>query len=114
MDIKYSEELKYAIEEAKNIAIHYRSQSVGVEHIMVALLKYDQYSEMQQLFDIFKINKVSVRTKLEEMMENNEYKSDVSAENIKLNIQAENGTCVTEVKLFTENLRSNVQESACD
>lgn len=31
-----------------------------------------------------------------------------------LKIWAENGLCITEVKLFTENLRSNVQESTCD
>ena len=109
MDIKYSEELKYAIEEAKKLAVNYRSQSVGVEHIMVALLKYEQYSEMQQLFDIFKINKVSVRTKLEEMLENNEYKSDISAENIKLNIQAEN--TLRRSFLLARELRSEIVEA---
>ncbi|MBO6052023.1 MAG: ATP-dependent Clp protease ATP-binding subunit [Bacteroidales bacterium] len=109
MDIKYSDELKYAIEEAKKLAVNYRSQSVGVEHIMVALLKYDQYSEMQQLFDIFKINKVSVRTKLEEMLENNEYKSDVSAENIKLDIQAEN--TLRRSFLLARELRSEIVEA---
>ena len=109
MDIKYSDELKYAIEEAKKLAVSYRSQSVGVEHIMVALLKYDQYSEMQQLFDIFKINKVSIRTKLEEMLENNEYKSDVSAENIKLNIQAEN--TLRRSFLLARELRSEIVEA---
>ena len=109
MDIKYSEELKYAIEEAKKLAVSYRSQSVGVEHIMVALLKYDQYSEMQQLFDIFKINKVSVRTKLEEMLENNEYKADVPAENIKLNIQAEN--TLRRSFLLARELRSEIVEA---
>ncbi len=109
MDIKYSDELKYAIEEAKKLAVSYRSQSVGVEHIMVALLKYDQYSEMQQLFDIFKINKVSIRTKLEEMLENNEYKSEVSAENIKLNIQAEN--TLRRSFLLARELRSEIVEA---
>lgn len=109
MDIKYSDELKYAIEEAKKLAVSYRSQSVGVEHIMVALLKYDQYSEMQQLFDIFKINKVSIRTKLEEMLENNEYKSDVSAENVKLNIQAEN--TLRRSFLLARELRSEIVEA---
>ncbi len=109
MDIKYSEELKYAIEEAKKLAVSYRSQSVGVEHIMVALLKYDQYSEMQQLFDIFKINKVSIRTKLEEMLENNEYKTEVPAENIKLNIQAEN--TLRRSFLLARELRSEIVEA---
>ncbi|MBP5650255.1 MAG: ATP-dependent Clp protease ATP-binding subunit [Bacteroidales bacterium] len=109
MDIKYSDELKYAIEEAKKLAVSYRSQSVGVEHIMVALLKYDQYSEMQQLFDIFKINKVSVRTKLEEMLENNEYKSDIPVENIKLNIQAEN--TLRRSFLLARELRSEIVEA---
>ena len=109
MDIKYSDELKYAIEEAKKLAVNYHSQSVGVEHIMVALLKYDQYSEMQQLFDIFKINKVSVRTKLEEMLENNEYKSDIPVENIKLNIQAEN--TLRRSFLLARELRSEIVEA---
>ena len=48
MEVKYSEELKTAIEEAKKIALANKSQSVGVEHIVVALLKYDQYTELQQ------------------------------------------------------------------
>ena len=109
MDIKYSDELKYAIEEAKKLAVNYHSQSVGVEHIMVALLKYDQYSEMQQLFDIFKINKVSIRTKLEEMLENNEYKSDIPLENIKLNIQAEN--TLRRSFLLARELRSEIVEA---
>ena len=109
MDIKYSDELKYAIEEAKKLAVSYRSQSVGVEHIMVALLKYDQYSEMQQLFDIFKINKVSIRTKLEEMLENNEYKSDIPVENMKLNIQAEN--TLRRSFLLARELRSEIVEA---
>ncbi len=41
-------------------------------------------------------------------------RADFQNSDNELKIWAENGTCVTEVKLFTENLRSNVQESACD
>ena len=90
MEVKYSEELKTAIEEAKKIALANKSQSVGVEHIVVALLKYDQYTELQQLFDVFKINKVNIRTKLEELIEKDENKTEMPAENMKLNVQAEN------------------------
>ena len=109
MDIKYSEELKTAIEEAKKIALTNRSQSVGVEHIMVALLRYNQYTELQQLLDIFKINKVSIRTKLEELIEQDENKTDTPVENIKLNVQAEN--TLRRSFLLAREFRSEVVEA---
>ena len=109
MDIKYSEELKFAIEEAKKIALTNRSQSVGIEHIMVALLKYDQYTELQQLLDIFKINKVNIRAKLEELLEQNENKTESPDENIKLNIQAEN--TLRRAFLLAREFRSEIVEA---
>ena len=109
MDIKYSEELKTAIEEAKKIALTNRSQSVGVEHIMVALLRYNQYTELQQLLDIFKINKVSIRAKLEELIEQDENKTDTPVENIKLNVQAEN--TLRRSFLLAREFRSEVVEA---
>ena len=109
MEVKYSEELKNAIEEAKKIALTNKSQSVGIEHIMVALLKYDQYTELQQLFDVFKINKVNIRAKLEELIENDENKTEMAAENMKLNVQAEN--TLRRAFLLAREFRSEIVEA---
>lgn len=109
MDVKYSEELQYALDESKKIAMAYRSQSVGIEHITIALLKYPNFSELQQLFDIFKINAVNLRTRLEELVDQNENKTDAPDENIKFNIQAEN--TLRRSFLLARDFRSEVVEA---
>lgn len=109
MDVKYSEELQYALDESKKIAMTYRSQSIGIEHITIALLKYPNFSELQQLFDIFKINAVNLRTRLEELVEQNENKTDAPDENIKFNIQAEN--TLRRSFLLARDFRSEVVEA---
>ncbi len=109
MDVKYSEELQYALDESKKIAMTYRSQSVGIEHITIALLKYPNFSELQQLFDIFKINTVNLRTRLEELVDQNENKTDTPDENIKFNIQAEN--TLRRSFLLARDFRSEVVEA---
>lgn len=109
MDVKYSEELQYALNESKKIAMSCRSQSVGIEHITIALLKYPNFSELQQLFDIFKINAVNLRTRLEELVEQNENKTDAPDENIKFNIQAEN--TLRRSFLLARDFRSEIVEA---
>lgn len=109
MDVKYSEELQYALDESKKIAMTCRSQSIGIEHITIALLKYPNFSELQQLFDIFKINAVNLRTRLEELVDQNENKTDAPDENIKFNIQAEN--TLRRSFLLARDFRSEVVEA---
>ena len=109
MEVKYSDELKNALEEAKNIALDGRAQAVTVEHITIALLKNDQYTELQQLFDVFKINKVGIRTKLEEIIANDDEKVDVAPENMKLNVQAEN--TLRRAFLLAREFRSEIVEA---
>lgn len=109
MDVKYSEELQYALDESKKIAMVYRSQSIGIEHITIALLKYPNFSELQQLFDIFKINTVNLRTRLEELVDQNENKTDAPDENVKFNIQAEN--TLRRSFLLARDFRSEVVEA---
>ena len=109
MDVKYSEELQYALDESKKIAMAYRSQSIGIEHITIALLKYPNFSELQQLFDIFKINTVNLRTRLEELVDQNENKTDAPDENVKFNIQAEN--TLRRSFLLARDFRSEVVEA---
>lgn len=109
MDVKYSEELQYALDESKKIAMACRSQSIGIEHITIALLKYPNFSELQQLFDIFKINTVNLRTRLEELVDQNENKTDAPDENVKFNIQAEN--TLRRSFLLARDFRSEVVEA---
>ena len=55
MDFKLSDEMQYALDEAKKIAIHYKYQTVGIEHVTLAIFKYPNYSTTMQIFDFFKI-----------------------------------------------------------
>lgn len=90
MDFKLSDEMQYALEEAKKIAIHYKYQTVGIEHVTLAIFKYPNYNTTMQIFDIFKIDMLPLKAKLEEMLENNENRVEVSLEEIKYNVQTEN------------------------
>ena len=90
MDLKLSDEMQYALEEAKKIAVFYQYQNVGIEHIALAIFKYPNYSTTMQIFDFFKIDIAPIRAKLEEMLEKNENKIETNVETIKFNIQTEN------------------------
>lgn len=90
MDLKLSDEMQYALEEAKKIAVFYQYQNVGIEHIALAIFKYPNYSTTMQIFDFFKIDIAPIRAKLEEMLEKNENKVETNIETIKFNIQTEN------------------------
>lgn len=90
MDLKLSDEMQYALEEAKKIAVFYQYQTVGVEHVALAIFKYPNYSTTMQIFDIFKIDIAPLKAKLEEMLEKNENRIEGDLEQIKFNVQTEN------------------------
>jgi ATP-dependent Clp protease ATP-binding subunit ClpC len=78
------------LDESKKIAIQYKYQSVGIEHVTLAIFKYPNYSSTMQIFDLFKIDMLPLKAKLEEMLENNENHVVVEMEEIKYNVQTEN------------------------
>ncbi|MBO4231921.1 MAG: ATP-dependent Clp protease ATP-binding subunit, partial [Bacteroidales bacterium] len=88
--IKYSEEMNYALNEAKSIAVFHQSPTVGVEHILAAVLKYPNDSECKRLFDVYRIDVNNLRTQIESIIDENEEKENRTAENIKMTPQAEN------------------------
>ena len=90
MEIKYSEEMKFALEEAKNLAVLYKFPKIGIEHIVVGIFKYPNITNIQHLFEVFKIDINNIRAKLEEMIEENDNLADESLESIKLNSQTDN------------------------
>ncbi|MBP1673642.1 MAG: ATPase domain protein [Bacteroidetes bacterium] len=90
MDFKLSDEMQYALDESKKIAIQYKYQTVGIEHVTLAIFKYPNYSSTMQIFDLFKIDMLPLKAKLEEMLENNENHVAVEIEEIKYNVQTEN------------------------
>ena len=55
MEIKYSEEMNYVLAEAHELAKTYHSQQIGLEHLMVCLLRYPGESVTQKIFNIFQI-----------------------------------------------------------
>ena len=110
MEIKYSEEMNYALEEAKKIAIYYQSPNIGAEHIMVAILRYPGPSITKSLLsDTYRIDTDAIRTKIESLIESNENIVENSIENIRFNTQADNTLRLS--YLISKEYRSNEVES---
>ncbi len=90
MEIKYSEEMKFALEEARNLAVLYKFPKIGIEHIVIGIFKYPNITNIQHLFEVFKIDINNIRSKLEEMIEENDNMVEESPETIKFNSQTDN------------------------
>lgn len=109
MIIKYSEEMNFALEEAINIAQFYKTPQIGVEHVVTAILKYSNYTPVQHLFELFKIDINLLRMKIEELIANNEIKEELPREKLKFTPQIENTLRLA--YLISKELRSDVVEA---
>lgn len=109
MDIKYSEEMNFALEEARKIAVQYHSQNAGIEHIMVAILRYPGDTVIKKLFSIFRFDADMFRTQLEELLDQNENKVEVDIEKLKFNVQSE--SVLRLAYLISTESKSNMVES---
>ena len=109
MEIKYSDEMRYALEEARNIAIYYHSPNIGTEHVMVAILRYPGESMTKSLFNIYRVDMDVLRTKIEELIESNEQKIENTPETIRLNVQTDNKLRLS--YLISKEYRSEMVES---
>jgi ATP-dependent Clp protease ATP-binding subunit ClpC len=89
MEFRYSEEMKFALEEAKSVAKQYKSLSIGVEHIMVGVLRYPKNTQLQQLLALYKVDKDLLRTRLESMLESTEAEQNMPPQELNLNPMAE-------------------------
>lgn len=110
MEIKYSEEMNYALEEAKNIAVYYQSPHIGVEHLMVAILRFPGNSITKLLLnEVYKIDIDAVRTKMENLLDGNENKVEIAVDKIRFNTQVDNTLRLS--YLISKEFRSNEVES---
>ena len=109
MDIKYSEEMNYILAEANELAKTYHSQQIGLEHLMVCLLRYPGESVTQKIFHIFQIDLNGLRTRLEQMLEMPDSQADTPAEKIPMSIQAQGRIHLS--FLFSKQYRSETVES---
>ena len=50
MDIKYSEEMNFILAESHELAKTYHSQQIGLEHLMVCLLRYQGESVTKKVY----------------------------------------------------------------
>ncbi len=108
-NFKYSDEMNYAMEEAGRIAAYYRSPYIGIEHIMVAVLRYPNESTTKNLFGIFRIDIDAFRTKLESIIDSAENKTDTPPEKLNFNTQTTN--IIRLSSLLSKEFRSPVIES---
>ena len=90
MNFKYSEEMKNALEEAKKIAVKFGYSSVGVEQMALAIFSDSSFNTVQQVCDLFKIDTAQLCNLIQEMLQNNEHKTESSVETIKFNVLTEN------------------------
>lgn len=109
MNNKYSEEMVYALEEARKIAAYYHSPNIGMEHVMVAILRYPGESITKNLFNIFRLDIDVTRTQLEEMIDSNENKVECAPEEIRFNTQTDNTLRLS--YLISREYRSDVVET---
>ncbi|MBP5709826.1 MAG: ATP-dependent Clp protease ATP-binding subunit [Bacteroidales bacterium] len=82
--------MNYALNEAKSIAVFHQAPTVGVEHILAAVLKYPNDSECKRLFGVYRIDINNLRVQLENIMDEIEEKEHRTVDNIKMTPQAEN------------------------
>ena len=99
----------YALEEARKIAAYYHSPNIGMEHIMVAILRYPNESITKNLFNIFRLDIDVTRTQLEELIESNENKVECAPEDIRFNTQTDNTLRLS--YLISREYRSDIVES---
>ena len=109
MEIKYSEEMLFAIEEAKSIAQNYSSPEIGIEHITLGILKSPHESELKRYFQIYRIDIHSIGNKLEEMLDDPENDFEAPNENIKMNMQTDN--ILRLAYLISKEFRADVVEA---
>ena len=109
MDIKYSEEMNYILAEANELAKAYHSQQIGLEHLMVCLLRYPGESVTQKIFNIFQIDLNGLRTRLEQMLEMPDSQADEPAEKIPMSVQAQGRLHLS--FLFSKQYKSETVES---
>jgi len=110
MQITYSQELNDSLEEAKKIASSYNFPFVGVEHIVLALLRSPEYSLTKRiLVESFNINLQEFIDFISKLLENNGRYEQVPVEQIKFNNQADNALHLA--VLFSRNMRFEVVEA---
>ena len=101
--------MKYALEESGKIAAYYHSPNIGIEHLTVAILRYPNESTTKNLLNIYRIDIDALRTKIEELIDNNENKMEVDPANLKFNTQTDNTLRLS--YLISKEFRSDVVES---
>ena len=108
MEYNFSPEMVFAFEEAKKYAIQHKSPFIGVEHIMLAILRYPEQSITKKLMDLYQVDIEALAGKFEEMLAQVE-NDGTTEENPRLSVQAENTIRVT--YLLSKKFRSNKMEA---
>ena len=111
MEIKYSEEMNYVLAEAHELAKTYHSQQIGLEHLMICMLRYTGESVTQKIFNIFQIDLAGLRTRLEQMLEMPDAQADnpTPADKIPMSVQAQGRLHLA--FLFSKQYKNDVVES---
>lgn len=109
MIVNYSAELNYVLEEAKKTALSFQSQNIGMEHVMLSILRYPQGSVTKDIFQVFRIDTEQLCTKLETLLNSNENKEEHTLQDIKFNVQTNDRLRMA--FLLSKEFRSNCVET---
>ncbi len=101
--------MKYILAESQELAKMYNSQQVGIEHFMVCLLRYPGESLTHNILNIFSIDLDAMRTRIEQLLEIPESKSDQELEKIPLSVQAQGRLNLS--VLYSKQYRSETVEA---
>lgn len=91
MEIKYSKEMAFGLQEARSLAAFYQSPNISIEHIMLGILNYDSPTELKEIFNMYRIDQLAIKEQLEAILgdpENRDFM--INHDDFKYNIQAEN------------------------
>ncbi|MDR2979575.1 MAG: ATP-dependent Clp protease ATP-binding subunit [Bacteroidales bacterium] len=89
MEIRYSKEMQFALNEAYNIAKKYNSPSIGVEHITLGIFNFPDDTDIKRYLELYKIDTAAMANRLSDMLTDIENDSLTYAD-LKMNVQTDN------------------------
>jgi len=90
MEINYSREMQYALQEARKLAFEYSSSYIELEHITLALLKGDQKTEFKHIMLMYKMDIEKFIEQIQFALTLNENDNRPSENELTFNLQTNN------------------------
>jgi ATP-dependent Clp protease ATP-binding subunit ClpC len=90
MEINYSGEMQYALQEARKLAFEYSSSYIELEHIMLALLKSTQKTEFKRILSMYRMDLEKFIEQMQSALTLNENENRPLENELTFNLQTNN------------------------